>query len=212
MGYSQREQLAWENVKMMGPDAMAEFIRLIEGGETPVMAEMLVSRRPPGLGFGGHTLIKNRPSLLEQFNGSHIVMDHWMREYRRRTGEELPADAVILRSLATETGDPSAVVSHKQSLEDVLSIARTRNLKVTGDVNFDPDPSIPPEVQTIRMGEDLIDRYTSEYHAADPRLREADPREVREMVIENHTEKRTYEDLNPYGATSLAQLAKKVFV
>lgn len=205
-----QDEISFANIKRYGSAAVNEFIRLIQNGESVKMAEMLVTKTPPRLGINDHYFQRNRLSLLDQFGGSEATMRAWQKAYRERTGEELPADATILRGAARGIGDEDAVITHKHTLADVKKKLAARNLRVEGDFDMEPIPT-PPRPQVIRMGADLVENYVDQYITENPDLQQEDRRELREMVIDTHSREVTVSDLNPSGATDFKTLAKKLF-
>lgn len=209
-----QDEISFQTVRRHGPEATEKFVELIQRGETVKMAEMLVTRTPPRLGITDHTYQRNRVSLLDQCYGSEIVLRAWQEGYRRNTGENLPDDAILMRSLvnpAVGPGDPAAVITHKHSLADVKRMVKLRNLKVEGDWEHEPSSSIAPEVQKVQMGSDLVEKYVDDYISENPDLAHSDRNELREMVVDTHSRKVTVDDLNPHGATDFKGLAKKLF-
>jgi hypothetical protein len=208
---SLQDEISFDNVRGHGPAAVKEFLSLVEKGESVKMAEMLVTRRPPSLGITDQTYQKNKKGdLLSQFDGSQIVLDAWNREYKRRTGEDIPSDAVIFRGLANGTGDPAAVMTHKHSLADIKRVMKERNVPVEGDWEIVPE-SRPPVVQAVRMAPDLVDNYVREYIAENPDLANTDRREIEEMVIDNHSRQVTQNDLEPLGTNDFKSLAAALY-
>jgi len=206
-----QDEISYDNVKQHGITATQEFIRLLEAGESVKMAEMLATRKAPSLGINDQTYQKNKTGgLLEQFDGSQVLLNAWNAEYKRCTGEDIPKDAVIFRGLANRPGDPEAVLTHKHSLHDVKQAMKKRGVKVEGDWEIEPE-SRPPVVQTTRMAPDLVDKFVNEYIAEDPALAATDRRELQEMVIEKHSRKVTQNDLEPCGTNDLKTLAKRLF-
>lgn len=205
------DEISFSTVKQYGAAAVNKFIELLEKGESVKMAEMLVTRTPPRLGITEHTYQRNRVSLLEQCSGSPVVLKQWQDQYRRETGEELPSDAILMRSLARHAGDREAVISHKHSLADVMRMARRRNLKVEGDWNIDPNPSIAPEVQKYRMDPALVETYVDEYIKDNPDMAEMSRNEIREFVVDKHSRKVDVDDFKPHGASNFKELAGKLF-
>lgn len=206
-----QDELSFANVKTHGPAAVQRFLDMIQKGESVKMAEMLATRKAPSLGINDQTYFANkRGDLLDQFNGSEIVLKQWNDEYRRRTGEDIPKDAVIFRSLASGPGDPDAVLSHKQSLAEIKAKMKVRNIRIEGDWEQVP-VAAPPKPQLIRMGADLVEKYVDEYIVENPDLQHEDRNELREMVIEKHSRKVSADDLSPCGATDFRTLAQKMY-
>lgn len=206
-----QDELSFANVKTHGPVATQRFLEMIQKGETVKIAEMLATRKAPSLGINDQTYFANkRGSLLDQFNGSEAVLNHWNTEYRKRTGEDIPKGAVIFRSLAAGVGDPDAVLSHKQSLSEIKAKMKIRNIRIEGDWEQVP-VAAPPKPQLVRMGADLVEKYVDDYIAENPDLQQTDRNELREMVVDKHSRKVTADDLNPSGATDFRTLAQKMY-
>ena len=208
---STRDEIQFQAVRAKGTAAVERFVQMLKDGQSVSMAAMLATQSPPRTGICDQVYQKNRRSLLDQCDGSPIVLKAWRDGYRRRTGEELPSDAVLFRGLAREPGDPEAILTHKHSLQDMQQSLRSRGVRVEGeDWEIEPEPT-PPVVQEITIGEDLIQRYMAEDVMDDPSLGELPAQELREKVIAEHGRKVTQSDLSPYGASTFSELAEKVF-
>ena len=206
-----QDELAFEGVKQAGPDAVNRFIEMVRNGESVRMAAMLATRSPPTLGVSDHTFMKNRASLLEQCGGSERVLKAWQDGYKARTGENLPGDAVLMRGVADGMGDPDAVITHKHGLKEVMDKALAKGKRLETEDFGTKQIQSAPVVQEVQLGEDIIAGYMQEYIAEDPSLAEKDPREIREMVIANHSSMSTEANLAPMGATTLKDLCTTVF-
>jgi hypothetical protein len=204
------EEIEFDAVKSHGPVAVQQFTKLLLAGESPRMAAMLATRTAPRLGINDQTYMANKPSLLEQFNGSEIVMENWKRQYKLRTGEDLPDDAYIFRGLADGPGDPSAVLTHKVSLSDIKRMCHEKGKYVEGDWDITPEER-PPVIQETKLAPDIVERYRAEYIAENPDLAHMDQEELRAQIVETHGVRRTADDLEPFGATSFADLNRKLF-
>jgi hypothetical protein len=205
-----QDEISFENVKRHGQKATEFFLNMVENGESVKIAEMCATQHAPSLGLTDQAYMANKPSLLDQFNGSEVLLNAWNEAYRRRTGEDIPSDAFIFRGLANDIGDPAAVMTHKHTLADVQKAMRARNIHVTGDWDIEPVPTAPI-VQVHQMAPDLVEQYVNDYIKEDPALETVDRRELAEMVVDKHSRKATQNDLNPYGATDHKSLADTLF-
>ena len=92
------------------------------------------------------------------------MLNLYRQNYRMKTGENLPEDAVVYRGLAKYPGDPGCVVTHKNTLSDVKRAMKNRNEWVEGDWENHPEQQCP-EGQKVAMNEVAMNRYKSEYRA-----------------------------------------------
>lgn len=88
-----------------------------------------------------------------------------------------------ISGLARFPGDPQAYVS---GADDVLRIARERNLNVEGCVNHQAHEVEPPE--SVPLADDIVDGLVQDAKAKDPGLEQrVGETEIREMVKDRHT-------------------------
>ena len=205
---TRRENLEYDAVLQAGPHAVEAFDRMIAKGESVSMAAQLATKSPPRGGNSDQLLQRNTKSVTEQFKGCPAMLDLYRKNYKTQTGENLPEDAVIYRSLAEYPGDPGCIVTHKQSLSDVRKIMKDRNKLVEGDWENHP-VSQAPEPQVVRMNENVMSRYLSEYRQEEE-FADLDERELREMIIDNHTQVVTADDAMN-APTSIDQVNQEVF-
>ena len=203
-----RENLEYDAVEQAGPAAVAAFDAMLARGESVSMAAQLATRRPPSGGLNDRVIQSNTPSVTEQFKGCPAMLDLYRKNYRAHTGENLPEDAVVYRGLAKFPGDPGCIVTHKQSLSDVKRIMKERNEHIEGDWENHP-VSEAPKPQVIRMNENVMARYLSEYRQEEE-FANLDERELRELIIDNHTREITPDEAMN-APTSVEQVTQEVF-
>jgi hypothetical protein len=148
------------------------------------MAVMLATKKPPGSGIDDRMVFANTPSVTEQFAGCPEMLALYRKNYRQKTGEDLPEDAVVYRSLVNEPGDPGAIVTHKHSLDQVKEEMRRRNVTVEGDWENHQRPA-PPEPQKILINDVAMARYKSEYRQLDS-FKDTSDRDLEEEITYKH--------------------------
>lgn len=165
---------------------LAIFNQCIANGETVRFAEMCALQQAPGT--------RNTDRAFSE--GAHRQMES-MSEVNRRGLQKLAKRAGISTdgkfykgSLGRPT-DPAAWVS---TADDVLSVARKRNLNVEGVINHKAvDIVQPPKKRTIApdIVNDLVRRQMTQDESLAHRVRQGKTKinEVREMVIEKHSRK-----------------------
>lgn len=184
--------MEWQAVRQAGPEAVKAFNKMLEKGESVSMASQLATRRPPSGGCDEQILNRNTKSVTEQFKGCKPMLDLYRKNYKLKTGENLPEDAVVYRGLAKFPGDPGCIVTHKHSLSDVRRTMKERNEQVEGDWENHP-VSEAPQPQVVRMNDNVLARYKSEYRAEEE-FKDMDERELEEVIIETHTKVVTADD------------------
>lgn len=205
---TRRENLEYDAVVQAGPKAVEAFERMLAKGESVSMAAQLATRSPPKTGITDQILQRNTKSVTEQFKGCPAMLDLYRKNYKAQTGENLPEDAVVYRSLAEYPGDPGCIVTHKHSLQDVQKTIKERNKLVEGDWENHP-VSQAPEPQVVRMNANVMARYKSEYRMEEE-FANLDERELEELIIDNHTQVVTADDAMN-APTSIEQVNKEVF-
>ncbi len=200
------DELQYEAVKKAGPAAVSQFMDMLANGESVRMAAMMATRKAPTMGITDHLYHKNMPKWREGM--TPIVAKAWNAEYRRRTGENIPDDAIVMRGFAEFPGDPGVVLTSKHSLQDLKRVMELRGKRIESD-DFETNPvQLPPTPQQVRMDPALVEEYRQEYIQADPSLAQKDQRELVEQIVETHTKKVTADDLNPEYGTTFEDLAR----
>jgi len=179
-----RDRLDFDAVERAGEHAVSRYDAMVAAGETPSLAAMLATRKPPGSGIDDRLVMANAGSVYKQFENCPEMLEMYRKNYRASTGEDLPADAVVYRGLAQYPGDPGAVVTHKRSLQEVKDTMYQRGCEVHGDWEVHP-PQMPPKPQEVRIGEDIVQRYMTEYRQ-EPGYERASDQELREEILHRH--------------------------
>ena len=205
---TRRENLEWLAVQEAGPHAVEAFERMLSKGESVSMAATLATRTPPRAGVDDRVIQANTKSVTEQFRGCEPMLNLYRQNYKAKTGENLPEDAVVYRSLAAYPGDPDCIVTHKHTLADVKRSAKEKNLWVEGDWENHPVQQCP-KGQEVVMSDMAMARYKSEYRQL-PEYERVDERDLEAEIISKHASVMTGEDLMN-AATSVEQVAKETF-
>ena len=107
--WSNRDKFTYEEMKDRGAYDLARFEFLVKNGESPAMAAMLTTRKPPGTGIDDRVVMAGAKSVTEQFKGCEAMLELYRKNYKAKTGENLPEDAVVYRSLVEEPGIPGSL-------------------------------------------------------------------------------------------------------
>lgn len=204
------EMVAYDAVQKLGPLAIDWFAKLLANGESIMMAAMLVTRTPPRLGITDDTMRKGVGGKWWE-GMSEVSAYAWNAEYRKRTGENIPEGAVILRSFAKGIGDHEVVLTHKHGLKDIQRVLRERNVTAYGDgweVEA-KDPELKPQLS--RIAPDLVEGLRQEYIKDDPALAHKDQQELREMIVEKHGSPEVKDVPKQCGKEAFAALSRKVW-
>lgn len=205
---TQRENMDWMAVQDCGPAAVEQFEEMLARGESVSTAALLATRKPPGTGIDDRIVMKNARSVTEQFKGCKPMLDLYRRNYKAKTGEDLPEDAVVYRSLVKYPGDPDAIVTHKHSLADVKSAMVARNEHVEGDWEVHPVQQAP-EPQKVLISDMAMARYKSEYRQL-PEYEKTSEKDLEAEIIHKHTKVVTADDVMNAPRT-VAEAARRVF-
>ena len=179
-----QEEIEYQAVVSAGPEAVRRYKEMVAAGESHRMAVMLATRKPPGSGVDDRMIFANTPSVSEQFAGCPEMLALYRKNYRQKTGEDLPEDAVVYRSLVEYPGDPGAIVTHKHSLDQVKEEMRRRNVTVEGDWE-NHQRQAPPEPQKILINDVAMARYKSEYRQLDE-FRDVSDRDLEDEITSKH--------------------------
>lgn len=188
-----RENMEWQAVQDAGPHAVKAFNEMLERGESVSMAATLATRTPPRTGVDDRIVMRNRVSLEEQFKGCGPMLDLYRKNYKAQTGEDLPSDAVVYRSLARFPGDPDCIVTHKHTLQDVKRRMAERNERVEGDWENHQYQQCP-KGQEVAMSDTAMARYKAEYRQL-PEYENVDEQDLEAEILHNHSKVMTGEDM-----------------
>lgn len=182
-----KEELQWEAVKAAGEVAVFRFNAMLEKGETVFTAAMLATQKPPSGGVNDQIVTRNAGSLEQQFQGCPDMLALYRKNYKAKTGEELPADAVVYRGLVDEPGDPRYIVTHKNTLADVMRNAKEDNKHVEGDWENHPVQQAPT-VQDCLINDHAMGRLLADYQS-NPAYEGVTVDELKEEILHKHTKK-----------------------
>lgn len=201
---NRRDQSDFEAVWRKGSAAVAFFDRIVST-EGVRMAAMLASQSAPTSGVDDRMVMANSGSVEETFRGSPEMLRLYQAQYRRETGEDLPADAVVYRGIVSYPGESGAIVTHKRSLQEVKEYLKARGRDVHGDWDVTGD-QVAATPQVVRMGSDIMDRYKREYRAEGGWEKTSD-RDLEEEILYKHAPVVTADDVHN-APTSLEECAK----
>jgi hypothetical protein len=161
----------------------AMYVMYREGGMEAVFANMNACRRAPGAANCDRHFSEKaryRMNTMSQKNLENII------KLAKKAGVDTH-NRFYVGGLGRYT-DPSAWVSHG---DDVLSVARRKNLTVQGAINHQGHEVPPPP--PVLMAPDIMQENVSKLLAAEPATAEAvrkNPKklhEVKERIIDKHT-------------------------
>lgn len=182
-----RDELQWEAVKAAGDQAVFRFNQMLEKGESVFTAAMLATQKSPSGGINDQIVTRNAGSLEQQFQGCPEMLALYRKNYKAKTGEDLPADAVVYRGLVDEPGDPRYIVTHKNTLADVQRNAKEDNKQVEGDWENHPIQQAPV-VQDCLINDHAMGRLLADYQS-NPDYEKASVDELKEEILSKHTKK-----------------------
>lgn len=180
-----KDELQWMAVVEAGPQAIERFERMLSEGESINTAAMLATQKSPSGGVNDQIVTRNAGSLEQQFAGCPEMLELYRKNYRAKTGEDLPSDAVCYRGLVDEPGDPRYIVTHKNTLADVQRNAREDNKQVEGDWENHPVQQAPVP-QSVRINDTSMGRLLADYQS-NPAYEKASVEELKEEIIAKHT-------------------------
>lgn len=160
------------------------FDEIVAKGETAQWAAMCAMRSPPGSRYTERAFLQDMNSGVDKMN--HIVRDHTY-EMARRAG--ISTQGKVHKPGLGPASDPGAWVS---SMDDVLAVAKARNLTISGAVNHKAVERIGQQ-KKVSLAPDLIKRYRREYLKQDPALaakvrkNKKASRELTERIIATHS-------------------------
>ena len=205
---SRREQLEYDAVLQHGPHALEAFDRMIAAGESVSMAAQLATRTPPRTGVDDKMTMANGPKASEIFKNEPWMLDLYKKNYKAKTGENLPADAIVYRGLADFPGDPGAIVTHKHGLSDVKKAMKERNVRVEGDWE-NHQVQAAPKPQEVLINDQVMARYKAEYRQEAEYMNVSD-KDLEKEITHNHAKVVTADEVMN-TPTSIKQAYDKTF-
>lgn len=154
---------------------MNRYERALPYGEK--WAAMVALQQPPGTKGTDRAFLEGRQNN-EQLNDMPRRQAEYVSQEARHAGINI-SGKYYCAGIADKRGwrDPAAWVT---STDDVLRVARKRRLHVAGSVNYDPGEAPPKRVV---LSESIIRDEVRRERRRSPR---ANPKELREKVIEKH--------------------------
>ena len=165
-----------------------EYRQLVEAGQSPRMALMLVARQFPGLNGTDakfNKLERQRMSEMEAEDRDSIV------KIARKAG--INTHGKTYNGALGRYNDPGAWVS---GTSDVRQTAKVKGLSLRGQVNVE---NHKPATKASKLSKRMVAEYEQAYCDRDPGLQEKvskSPKarqDLREMIIEKHANKKSKE-------------------
>lgn len=166
---------------------LAVYERLLKEGKSPGFAAMLAMQQPPGSRFTDRAFCDGQRRKMERMSD---VTRRAIQENARRAG--ISTDGKFYVGGLGRPDDPAAWVT---SADDVLAVAKKRNLGVEGVLRHKSVDECGPPKPPVPLAEPLVRELMAEKMAADPGLaarcrksRKA-RQELREAVLDKHGRK-----------------------
>jgi hypothetical protein len=182
---------------------VALFDRLIREGKTPEAAAMYACQQAPGAKNTDRAFCQGQRSKMENMSPMLAKM---LRDRAKKAGIDVGGKYYIggLADRGKGPTDPAAWVS---CAEDVLTIAKAKNLQVDGVLNR---TAIAKEHKPsdVKLAPDIVSKLARKAVAADPALAEKCRKnkhavqELKEKLVERHTHRK------PGRQSSLTRLLK----
>ena len=157
------------------PSAQAHYRQMIKDGQDERFAIMCALQVAPGAKGTDRAFMEGRMNN-QQLGDMPTYQANYMIRDATKAGISISGKHYCA-GLADKRGwrDPHAWVS---SSDDVLRVAKERQLTVTGAVNYDP-PVQPPK--RVKLSETIIARETAKLKSLNPKTHD---KELREKVID----------------------------
>ena len=175
-----------------GSDARALFDRLLAEGKTPEAAAMYACQQAPGTRFTDRAFCQGQRQKME--NMSPLVAN--MLHARAQAAGIDSRGKYYLGGLAERGKGPTDPAAWVTSAEDVLTIAKAKNLNIEGVLNR---PAIVKDQALPKPGglaPDIVRQLARKALAADPALREKCAKskhaqqELRERIVDKHARRK----------------------
>ena len=159
---------------------LARYFMYRENGQSPRFAAIAACQRAPGTKGSDRAFNEHARRRMDRM---HATNQERILGIAKRAGINTQGKYYV--GGLGRYNDPAAWVS---TTDDILSVAKARNLNVEGSVNHTATPVGPPK--KVRLAEDLIEDQMAHY-LQDPREREKAKKTgglaaLRDKVIEKH--------------------------
>lgn len=163
------------------PDIRQDYLKMVQNGVAPRMAEMLALQSPPAVKGTDRTLMQGRYNN-EQFDAMPPDHARGLLQIARKAGIN-PSGKYYCSGLADKRGpaDPAAWID---SVSDVQKVASARNLTVTGAVQHKGDAM--PRPKSKPLSEPLVREMMKVEKHQKPTMKKG---ELRDYVIEKYGRK-----------------------
>lgn len=169
-----------DEVSRAGAEAETTYLRSLDAGGTVAFAIMCALQCPPGTKGTDRAFMQGRLNN-QQLDEMNPRSAQWMLKETKEAGINITGKHYV-GGIADKRGwkDPRAWVSGN---DDILAVARDRNLTVAGSVNHDGGVAPP---KRVKINEKIVKEEMALTRKANPGMRESD---LRETVINRHTYK-----------------------
>lgn len=156
-------------ISLARPEVQEHYRRMIREGQTPAWAEMCALQQPPGANGTDREWMQGRNNG-EWLNAMPKRQADFLTKEAKEAGIDI-SGKFYMSGLADKRGwtDPEAWVSGR---DDVLRVAKKRNLNVTGQVNHKAVDAPPPK--EVALNDRIVKRIQKKTG------------QTREQVIEKH--------------------------
>lgn len=187
-----REQIAFSQIMLEGPETQERFWKMIEKGETAQAALMFATQRAPGVKGGDRVFNENARRRMAE-----IPAEQLSKILEIAKGAGINTQGKYYVGGLGRYNDPAAWVS---TSDDILAVARKRGYVVSGVVNHDPGETKQLEQQIKNqpiLAPDIVNDLARKRIAEDPKLQEQlrkSPKKtmdkVKDDVIHKHGRRR----------------------
>jgi hypothetical protein len=176
----------------VGTETVLQFyLRVIAGGTSPKMAEILALQQAPGIGITDTIFIadQNRHgrSILDRMNGDTIAVEN-LRKGLARNGYRLRSDDHYIPTAARFANDPLAVVNNTQTATDLRRRIASRGTEAHGFVEQAHRVQAPKRPR-YRLNPRIVNRIDQSRIADNPDLARVPVQERHAKIVETHGSK-----------------------
>jgi len=164
---------------------LAFYLSQREKGVNHQIAAMTACQAAPR-SMTDRELFEGMGPLAKQFEGEEDYLDRIVAGARAH-GHNPGANDVYMSNLARFEGDPLAFVPPTGGRGHIRKVCEDRGLPCEGAVNVKGrEPSEDPLAKKIPLANSIVAREMNHRIKKDPGLKEKDPRELREAIIDKH--------------------------
>jgi hypothetical protein len=182
------------DIEAAGDDTVLYFLYLMEErGNSQRMAEMLALRQPPRI-MTDDVMMQGVETISHMYDRDPAMTDRLCQLAMKR-GYKPKGSDWYNSAVASSEADPAAFINHGQGRGHIKQTMERRGYKASSGVGTDAvvgvetrEPEVDPwdKSQQVKLSPKMVEKIRKQKIRANPDLKRADQRELRESIVDKH--------------------------